>query len=547
MAKRIKIAFLGGIGEIGKNMTVFSYGDDSIIVDAGLSFPNFEESPGIESVIPDYTYVKELTSKVKGIFITHGHEDHIGALPFILKDVKAPVYGSDIALGLLNSKLMETQIKKADLVTIKDNQVIKAGAFSVEFIRVTHSIADSYALSINTPKGTVFLTGDFKIDQTPIDNKRTDLSRIAEIGKKGVLLLMMDSTNVERKGFSMSESYVFSALDKQFEMNKDKRIIVATFASNIHRVQQIINCSIAHSRKVTFAGRSMIKIAEIAKTLGALKYPDDVVVPIEKSDKVPYDRLCVICTGTQGEPMSALTRMANDEFKKVRISELDAVLFSSSAIPGNEKTIYNVINKLSKKGANVVYQALSEIHVSGHAFRGELKLMFSLVNPEYFIPMHGEYRHLKLHKELAQEMGIKPANVFVPEIGACIEVDKSGIKKLQMVKSGVIYVDGNDVLADNSDMLVERKIMAVHGCVIVLAKITLTDGGVTEPILITKGIEITDKFCFEVKNDIASMIASGELEEIGAEASVDKVKKSLQKKFNKRLNKRPLVVVIIEE
>lgn len=547
MAKRLRISFLGGVGEIGKNMTVFEYGEDMIIVDAGLTFPDGEDTPGVEAVIPDYGYVKTNASKVKGIFITHGHEDHIGALPYVLKDIKAPVYGSNLALGLLDSKLTEAKLKGAKLHTVSDRQVVKAGVFTVEFVRVTHSIAGSYALCITCPKGVVFVTGDFKIDHTPIDGKCTDLTRIAEIGQKGVLLLMMDSTNVERNGYAMSEKNVFKALEAQFNANEGKRIIVATFASNIHRVQQIINCAIAHSRKVAFSGRSMIKIAEIARTLGELKYPDESVVDIEKIGKVPYDRLCIISTGTQGEHGSALTRMSNDDFKKVKISDLDSVIFSSSAIPGNEKPIYNVINKLSKHGANVIYQALSEIHVSGHACKEELKLMFSLVKPKYFIPMHGEYRHLMQHKELALEMGMGESNIFLPEIGYCIDIDKSGIRRQQDVHSGRLFVDRNNVLSDSEQLLTERKIMGMDGCVMVIVKITLTDGFATEPIIITRGINIDDKLSGEIKNDIMAGLASGDYEQMGADEARIRIKKTVAKKIQKRLERRPIIVVVSEE
>ena len=547
MAKKVKISFLGGVGEIGKNMTCLEYGDDMIIVDTGLTFPDIQDTPGVEAVIPDYSYVKENASRVRGIFITHGHEDHIGGLPYLLSDVKAPVYGSNLALGLLDSKLQERKLKNVKMVTVIDRQVIKAGVFSVEFVRVTHSIAGSYALSVTTPKGVIFMTGDFKIDHTPIDGRTTDLARISEIGQKGVLLLMMDSTNVERNGYSMSEKKVYTSLNAQFDANEGKRIIVATFASNIHRVQQIINCAVSHNRRVAFAGRSMIKIAEIAKTLDELKYSDDAVVDIEKISKVPYDRLCIICTGTQGEPMSALTRMANDDFKKVKISDLDTVLFSASAIPGNEKPIYNVINKLSKHGADVVYSALSEIHVSGHACKEELKLMFNLLKPKYFIPMHGEYRHLMQHKELALEMGIGDANVLLPEIGYCVEVDKSGFKRAPDVKSGRLFVDKANLLSDDESLMNERKIMAMDGCVMMIVKITLTKGAVTEPIVITRGIDLGDEITAEMKNDAMSMIASGELESIGAGEAQARIKKSLTKKLQKRLARRPVIIVVAEE
>lgn len=547
MAKKLKISFLGGVGEIGKNMTCLEYGEDMIIVDTGLTFPDLEDTPGVEAVIPDYTYVKENASRVKGIFITHGHEDHIGGLPYLLSDVKAPVYGSALSLGLLDSKLEERKLRNVRMNTVTDRQVVKAGVFSVEFVRVTHSIAGSYALSVTTPKGVVFMTGDFKIDHTPIDGKCTDLARISEIGQKGVLLLMMDSTNVERNGYSMSEKKVFSALNAQFEANVGKRIIVATFASNIHRVQQIINCAVMHNRKVAFAGRSMIKIAEIAKTLGELKYSDETVVDIDKISKVPYDRLCVICTGTQGEPMSALTRMANDDFKKVKISELDTVLFSASAIPGNEKSIYNVINKLSKHGADVVYSALSEIHVSGHACKEELKLMFNLIKPKYFIPMHGEYRHLMQHKDLALEMGVGDANILLPEIGYSIEVDKSGFKRAQDVPSGRLFVDKANLLSDDESLMSERKIMAMDGCVMMIVKITLTKGAVTEPIIITRGIDLGDKIEEELKNDVMSMVASGEPESVGAQEAQARIKKSVTKKLQKRLARKPIIIVVAEE
>lgn len=547
MAKKLRIAFLGGVGEIGKNMTVFEYGDDMIVVDAGLTFPDFEETPGVEAVIPDFSYLKDNAQRIKGIFITHGHEDHIGALPYVLKEINAPVYGSNLSLGLLGSKLAEAKIKNVKTVTVTDRQIVKAGVFTVEFIRVTHSVAGSYALSITTPKGVVFVTGDFKIDHTPIDGRPTDLQRISEIGAKGVTLLMMDSTNVERPGYSMSERKVFGALSEEFDRYYDKRIIVATFASNIHRVQQIINCAIAHNRRVAFAGRSMIKIAEIAKTLGELKYPDDAVIDIEKCDKVPYDRLCIVCTGTQGEPMSALTRMANNDFKKVKISDLDVILFSSSAIPGNERSIYNVINNLSKSGADVVYHSLNEIHVSGHACKEELKLMFSLLKPKFFIPMHGEYRHLKLHKELALEMGIGESNIYLPDIGCAVEVDKSGIKKLAGVKSGEMYVDGSSLLDDNSMLMADRRNMAVFGCVIAVFKTSLVNGEVAEPTIITRGLDVSDALMAEMKNDIMSCIASGEFEEKGKEEAYLKVKRMILRKFQKRQNKRPTVVTIAEE
>ncbi|MFW5780439.1 MAG: ribonuclease J, partial [Bacillota bacterium] len=402
MAKKqnkLKVIFLGGVGEIGKNMTLLEYGDHILVIDAGMSFPT-EQMPGIDYVIPDYNYLTQNKEKVCGIIVTHGHEDHIGALPFLLKEINVPIYGSNLALALLQHKLDEAKIKNIKTNIVSDSDTINSGCFNVEFIQVNHSIAGAYALSIKTPKGTILFSGDFKIDHTPIDKKPINLTRMAEIGKKGVLLLMMDSTNVERDGFSMSEINVYRNLDDIFSDNIGKRIIVATFASNIHRVQQIINCALKHNRKVAFSGRSMIKIAEIAHSLGELKYPSDKIVDISKIDKIPYDKLCIVSTGTQGEPMSALTRMSQNEFKKVVISEKDTVILSASAIPGNEKLVYNVINNLYKMGADVIYQSLSDVHVSGHACKEELKIMFSLIKPKFFMPIHGEYRHLKQHVQL---------------------------------------------------------------------------------------------------------------------------------------------------
>lgn len=546
LAKRIKIGFLGGIGEIGKNMTFIEYGDDIIVVDAGLSFPNPEETPGIDYVIPDYTYLKNNAQRVRALFITHGHEDHIGAIPFFLKDVDVPVYGSPLALGLLNNKLSEAKIRSAKLRAVKDRETVNAGKFTVEFVRVTHSIAGSYALSITTPKGVIFMTGDFKIDHTPIDGNRTDLARISEIGSKGVLLLMMDSTNVERSGYSMSERNVYKALEFQFDQNRDKRIIVATFASNIHRVQQIIDCAVRHNRKIAFSGRSMIKIAEIAKQLGELTYEEEKVVDIEKINKIPYDRLCIISTGTQGEPMSALTRMSNDDFKKVTISNLDTVILSSSPIPGNERLIYNVINKLCQKGATVVYQALSEIHVSGHACKEELKLMFSLLRPKYFMPVHGEYRHLKMHKDLAVTMGIPEANIVIPELGNVIEADKSGLRKGNNVPAGSTMLDGS-IMAENSEMLLrDRKLLGVDGFLIAIVSIEFDDDNQPiAPIIITRGINVNEAFSEELKDDITVELVRGTFNEMDLNGSKQFLRKMLAKKLQAKLKKRPMIIPII--
>ena len=545
MAKRIKISFLGGTGEIGKNMTAIEHGEDIIVVDAGLTFPDNVETPGIEYIIPDYSYLISNRSKIRGIFITHGHEDHIGALPFLLRDLDVPVYGSPLALGILESKLKEFKIEKYTLYPVEDRDVIPAGKMSVEFVRVTHSIAGSYALAIWTPKGTIFMTGDFKIDHTPIDGKPTDLTRIAQIGEEGVLLLMADSTNVEKPGYSMSESNVFKALDALFVQNKDKRIIVATFASNVHRVQQIINCAVLHDRKVAFAGRSLQKIAEIAVDLDELHYPEDAVIDIDKIGKYDLDKLCIICTGTQGEPMSALTRMSENEFPKLEVGEYDTVLMSSSAIPGNEKTIFGVINNLNKRGADVIYHALAEIHSSGHACREELKMIFSLLKPKFFIPVHGEYRHLKQHKELAMEMGVGASRIFIPQNGNSVEVDESGIRVGCNVPYGQTLFDGKYLVEDVNGLISDRKALATNGCVI--CTVFIDPEAQQEPVIVARGINLPDEVRDEILEDIKSEVATGKLKEAGLDNAKQFVRKLLSKRIQKRLDKRPVIVPIIFE
>lgn len=549
MAKKLRIAYLGGVGEIGKNMTVIEYGEDIIVVDCGMSFPTMDETPGIDFIIPDYKYLKDRQDKVRGIFITHGHEDHIGGLPYVLADLKnVPVYGSSLALGIVEHKLSEAKVDGAKLNPIKDGAVIEAGRFTVEFVRVTHSIAGSYALCITTPRGVIFMTGDFKIDHTPMFGKPTDLARIAEIGNKGVLLLMMDSTNVEREGYSMSELSVSRALEAQFVQNKDKRIIIATFASNVYRVQQIINCAVKYNRRVAFSGRSLLNIVEIAKTLGELKYKDDDVVDVDKIGKIPYDRVCIISTGTQGEPMSALTRMSNDDFKKVTINELDCVMLSSSPIPGNEKTVYNVINNLCKKGATVIYKALAEIHASGHACREELKLMFRLIKPDYFIPVHGEYRHLKLNKELAIEMGMPAANIFIPEIGNCVEVDREGIRRADNIPAGNLLLDGA-VAVENELLIRDRKQIGEDGFLITIVNINrnIENNEYVQPIIITRGINVKEEYKEELGKELLADINKGLIEDMDAANIKQVLRKIIAKKLFNKLKKRPMVIPIIME
>lgn len=410
MNNKVKITFLGGVGEIGKNMTAIEYNDEIIVIDAGLTFPG-EELPGVDIVIPDISYLLANRDKVKAIILTHGHEDHIGALPFVLKDLNVPIYGSRLTLALVENKMKEFDKIKYKAISVKPKNVLKLGSFTIEFIKVSHSIAGSLALCITTPVGNIIHTGDFKIDFEPIDGTMTDLPRFGELGKRGVKLLLCESTNVCRKGYSMSERSVGRTLNTIFEKNQSKRLFIATFASNIHRLQQILELAEKYKRKVAFTGRSMINISEVAMKIGELKYNKDNIVDIDKIDKYADNELLIITTGSQGEPMSALTRMAAGEFKKIQLRENDLIVFSASPIPGNEKSVYNVINALYKLGADVIYDELADVHVSGHACQEELKTIHALTKPEFFIPIHGEYRHLKMHSQLAQQLGMEQRNI----------------------------------------------------------------------------------------------------------------------------------------
>ena len=548
MNNKLKITFLGGVGEIGKNMTALEYNDEIIIVDAGLTFPD-DELPGVDIVIPDMTYLIENKQKIKALLLTHGHEDHIGAVPFLLQQINVPIYGTRLTLALVENKMKEHPKVKYKAISVKPKNVLKIGSFSIEFIKVSHSIAGSLALAITTPVGTVVHTGDFKIDYEPIDGVMTDLPRLGEIGRKGVSLLLCESTNVCRKGYSMSEKSVGRTLDEIIKNHADNRIIVATFASNIHRMQQIMDIAEKYKRKIAFTGRSMINVSEVAMKIGELSFNRENIVDIEKVDKLDDKEILIMTTGSQGEPMSALTRMAAGEFKSVKIRPNDLVILSASPIPGNEKNVYNVINALYKLGADVIYDELAEVHTSGHACQEELKLMHSLVKPKFFIPIHGEYRHLKTHKELAMRLSMEERNILLPSIGMQVELGPNSIKEVGFVKAGQRLVDGMGIGDMDSNVLRERKQLAEDGICVVCVNINNVAGEVTgDPFIITRGVVYADEQESFVQDAKACIVASlKEIDLRGVEPSV--IRASLRRNISnfifRRTKRRPMILTIV--
>ena len=484
----VRIAFLGGLNEVGKNMTLYECLDDMMLVDCGLAFPD-SDLPGVDLVIPDFSYVEKNADKIKGIVITHGHEDHIGGLAYLLKKVNIPVYATRLTIGLIQGKLKEHGIlNDCKLYQVSPGDEIKLGCFNVEFIHVNHSIPDAVALAITTPAGIIVQTGDFKIDTTPIDGDMIDLGRFAEIGKKGVLALLSDSTNAEKPGYTMSESKVGESIERLFHKAEGKRLIVATFASNIHRVQQIIDIAKSLDRKVAVIGRSLENLVTIGKELGYLDVPDGVLIPMDMIRKYPNEKLVIITTGSQGEPMSALSRMAFSEHRKVELTPNDCVIISATPIPGNEKMVGKVVNEIMKLGADVIYERMYEVHVSGHACQEELKLMMGLVKPKYFIPVHGEQKHLQKHANLAVAIGIPHENIVISDNGVQLELTQEKIKTIGTVPSGKVYVDGLGVGDVGNIVLKDRKHLAEDGLVIVVATIDSVTGYVQSgPDVVSRG------------------------------------------------------------
>lgn len=542
-AKTVKVTFLGGVGEIGKNMTAIECGDDMIIVDMGASFPD-EDSPGIDAIIPDITYVKENMHRLRGIVLTHGHEDHIGAIPYYAEDLKkTPIYGTSLTLGLLKRKL-EKSGKSANLNTVSAGDTITLGCFKVEFIKVCHSMAGACALSITSPVGTVFVTGDFKMDPTPIDNKKTDVGRIAEIGAKGVLLMLGESTNVERKGSSTSERVVGQTLERIFADNPNKRIVIACFASSNYRVQQVLNLANKYRRKVVLAGRSMKGIVDVASACGELKVPKGVIV--DSVGKLLPSETVVLATGSQGEPLSALKKLSKGEFNKINLGTDDLVVLSSSPIPGNEKAVYDVINDLFRKGANVIYDSMNDIHVSGHAYEDELKLMLTLVQPQFFMPVHGEYRHQFKHAEIAKSFGVLSKNIVIANIGESYGFNQKGVRQHSNVTAGNTYVDGV-VLEDGKSVINDRRSLAEYGMLLVLCAVDLETGKIVGDVdIIARGFNLTEDVQASIRNATKETVDAADFDKVNVNDVARLVKKAVRKLFYKD-RQFPIIIPIIVE
>lgn len=549
---KVSIIPLGGIGEIGKNMFVIRYRDDIIVIDSGLMFPE-EEMLGVDFVIPDITYLKENQDKIRGIFITHGHEDHIGALPYVLKELSVPLYGPRLALALVEARLKErNQRFPVEPTCVTAGQIVKCGPFEVEFIHVNHSISDVLAMAVTTPAGIIIHTADFKFDQTPIDGATTDYHKFAEYGAKGVLVLLSDSTNAERPGYTLSERQVGEAFDDTFR-TAPGRIVVATFASNIHRIQQVIDAAHHHGRKVCLLGRSMVNVAKIASDLGYLTIPDGTLVPEEELNRHDDSRMVLLSTGSQGEPMAALSRMAMGSHRSVAIKRGDTVIISASPIPGNEKSVAANINRLFKLGAEVIYEAFSGVHVSGHASQEELKLMMNLTRPRYFMPIHGEYRHLVKHARLARELGIPEDRIFIAEIGSVLEFDsKSGVVAGQ-VQSGTVLVDGLGVGDVGNVVLRDRRQLSQDGIVVVIVAVDKATGSMLgTPEVITRGfvyVRESEEFIEAAREYLKRVLVQRRGSKAGADWQVLKgvIKDSLASYFYEKTQREPMILPAVVE
>ncbi len=551
VAGKIKVISLGGLNEVGKNMTVIEYDEDIIIVDCGLGFPD-EEMPGVDLVIPDASYLEANQDRIRGLVFTPGHEDHIGAIPYILRNINPPIYGTRLTLGILKNKLKEVNLPYTPkLVCVNSGDNIKLGKLTCEFIHVNHSIADACALAIRTPLGVILHSGDFKLDLTPIDGEIMDLTRLGEIGREGVLLLMCESTNAERAGSTPSERKVGASLDLIFTKNKDKRIVIATFSSNVHRVQQIIDTAYRHGRKVAITGRSMLNVVGAAMELGYMNVPDGVLIDLTEIKRYRPDEITLITTGSQGEPMSALYRMAFSEHRDVQLGANDVVILSSSAIPGNEKLIGKIINELLKLGAKVIHDASVEVHVSGHACQDEIKLLMALTKPKYFMPIHGEYKHMAANRSLALDMGIDPTNIFVSDIGKVLEIDKHGARFNGTVPSGKVLVDGYGVGDVGNIVLRDRKLLSQDGLIVIVASVSV-DGGyvLAGPDIVSRGfVYVRDSE--DLMEEMKHVAIDSMMESLSKTHNADwfkikgKIKDDMAKFIFAKTRRRPMIIPII--
>lgn len=548
----VKISFLGGLNEIGKNITLIECENDIIIVDCGMAFPD-GDMLGVDLVIPDFTYIEQNVDKVKGIVLTHGHEDHIGGLPFLLSRVDVPIYGTPLTLGLLGNKLREHSLfNKTRLNEVNAGETIKLGCMKIKFIHVNHSIPDSVAFAIETPGGTIVHTGDFKIDCTPISGDMIDLSSFARVGDDGVLALLAESTNAERPGYTPTEMLVSESLDNLFKKAENYRIIIATFASNVNRVQQIINCADKYGRKVAFSGRSMVNYMDVAQKLGYLTVPKNILIDIDMLDKYPANQIVLVTTGSQGEPMSALSRMAYSDHRKVMVGEGDFIIISANPIPGNEKTVGNVVDELLKRGCKVIYESMYDVHVSGHACQEELKIIHRLVRPKYFIPVHGEQKHLRKHAELAEFLGMDKKNIFIPDVGTTVEVNENYMKEAPSVPAGKVFVDGLGVGDVGSIVLRDRKHLGQDGLIIIVASLDVYDGHVISgPDIVSRGfvyVRESEGLLDEVKKlalDILEDCAEKNIHEWGI--IKNRIKDEISKLIAQRTRRAPMILPILQE
>lgn len=547
----MKIAFLGGLNEIGKNLTVFECNDDIVILDCGMAFPD-GDMLGVDLVIPDFTYLEQNKDRVKGIVITHAHEDHIGGLPYLLSKVNVPIYGTKLTIGIIENKLREHSLDRVNLQVVDSGATVKLGCMDVEFIHVNHSIPDACGVAIHSPAGTVVHTGDFKIDCTPMSGGMINLSRFAQLGDKGVLALMADSTNASRPGFTSTEQNVAESFDTLFRRAKHSRIIIATFASNISRVQQIINCAHKYDRKVAFSGRSMVNYMKVAEELGYLEVPQNIIIDIDALKDYPMEKIVLVTTGSQGEPMSALSRMAYSDHRKVSVGAGDFIIISANPIPGNERTVGNVVDELLKRGCEVVHESMYEVHVSGHACQEELKILHSLVKPKYFIPVHGEQKHLRKHMDLALSLGMSRENIFIGDIGKMIEVSDDHMKELAPVASGKVFVDGLGVGDVGSIVLRDRKHLGQDGLIIIVASLDVYDGHVISgPDIVSRGfvyVRESEGLLDEVKQralDILEDCAERNIHEWGV--IKNKIKDDVAKLILQRTRRSPMILPILME